>query len=116
VNSWAEHADLLVRPHGYARQPEPWMSDPAVIVDALLDSIPTRPAWHHLAACRGRTELFYPVKGVAQADLAEARRICARCPVFDECRENSIDELHGIWAGLSVRERAEARRARRKAS
>jgi WhiB family redox-sensing transcriptional regulator len=36
-----------------------------------------------------------------------ARKICATCPAFDECREYSLrfDYIHGIWAGLDRHER-----------
>ena len=37
-----------------------------------------------LAACRGMTpEIFFPESG---ATLAPARRVCAGCPVAQECR------------------------------
>jgi len=38
-----------------------------------------------------------------------ARKICATCPAFDECRDYSLrfDHIHGIWAGLDKHERRE---------
>ena len=36
-----------------------------------------------------------------------ARKICATCPAFNECRDYSLrfDQIHGIWAGLDRHER-----------
>jgi len=36
-----------------------------------------------------------------------ARKICATCPAFNECKDYSLrfDSIHGIWAGLDRHER-----------
>ncbi|MDX1658061.1 MAG: WhiB family transcriptional regulator [Nitriliruptorales bacterium] len=57
-------------------------------------------------------EAFFPEKG---GSTREAKRICAACPVREECLEYALgnEERFGIWGGLSERER---RRLRKKAS
>lgn len=67
-----------------------------------------------LAACRGKDpNLFYP-KTKAKEASEIAKRICAGCPVFEECREHANNqatrEHHGIWAGETVDERDTRRR------
>ena len=92
------------------------MSDPAVILEALFDSLPVRPAWHRLAECRGMDPaIFFPGRG---APFGEAKQVCARCPVAGDCREWAIDrtEKHGIWGGTTENDRRRLRRVRRQAS
>ncbi len=68
-------------------------------------------SWRHLAACRGMTMgLFFP--DPARPDpgaVAEAKAVCAGCPVCERCLAVGLREQHGIWGGLTVGER----RARR---
>jgi WhiB family transcriptional regulator, redox-sensing transcriptional regulator len=54
-------------------------------------------------------EAFFPEKG---GSTREAKRICAACPVRDECLQYALenDERFGIWGGLSERERRRAKR------
>lgn len=54
-------------------------------------------------------EAFFPEKG---GSTREAKRICAACPVREECLEYALenDERFGIWGGLSERERRRAKR------
>ena len=68
-----------------------------------------RPAWQDQAACRGTgTERFFPTEG---SSLLQARRVCSRCPVADECLEYALahPSLKGIWAGTSERRRRKLR-------
>ena len=59
--------------------------------------------------------LFFPSDG---AGVEVARRICAGCPVQQECLEyalrNRID--HGVWGGCSERERRRILKRRRLAA
>lgn len=59
--------------------------------------------------------LFFPSDGVG---VEVARRICATCPVKDDCLEhalvNRID--HGVWGGASERERRRILKRRRLAA
>lgn len=54
-------------------------------------------------------EAFFPEKG---GSTREAKRICAACPVRDDCLQYALenDERFGIWGGLSERERRRAKR------
>jgi WhiB family redox-sensing transcriptional regulator len=57
-------------------------------------------------------EAFFPEKGGSTRD---AKRVCASCPVRQECLEYALgnDERFGIWGGLSERERRRVRLQRR---
>jgi WhiB family transcriptional regulator, redox-sensing transcriptional regulator len=59
--------------------------------------------------------LFFPSDGVG---VEVARRICATCPVKDDCLEhalvNRID--HGVWGGASERQRRRILKRRRLAA
>lgn len=66
--------------------------------------------WRDSAACRDEDpELFYPVgsTGPALLQIAEAKAVCRRCPVLDECRAWALAnrEPYGVWGGLSEDER-----------
>ena len=61
--------------------------------------------WRELAACRGiDLNLFFPERGES---AGPARRICAACPVREPCLDYAITNRisHGIWGGLTERER-----------
>lgn len=73
-------------------------------------------AWRYNAKCSGvDTEIFFPPRDKElYTDIAEkAKAICLGlddkppCPVRRQCLTEAIknDELHGIWGGLSHRER-----------
>lgn len=65
------------------------------------------PDWRDLAACAETDpEVFFPDKGQPGRD---AKRICASCPVAVPCLESALatGERHGVWGGLSGRERRE---------
>jgi WhiB family transcriptional regulator, redox-sensing transcriptional regulator len=61
--------------------------------------------WREVAACRGTDlNLFFPGRG----ESAEpARRVCAACPVRQPCLDYAISNAiaHGIWGGLTERDR-----------
>jgi WhiB family redox-sensing transcriptional regulator len=80
--------------------------DPALRyeVDGLAEVL-ARPAWQADAACRGMgADLFFLGRGV---NAGPARSVCADCVVRDACLSDAIDrgDRHGIWGGLSERER-----------
>jgi WhiB family transcriptional regulator, redox-sensing transcriptional regulator len=54
-------------------------------------------------------EAFFPEKG---GSTREAKRICAACPVREDCLDHALsnDERFGIWGGLSERERRRVKR------
>lgn len=75
--------------------------------------IPETLPWLAEAKClQADPEAFFPEKG---GSTREAKRICARCDVRQECLDYALanEERFGIWGGLSERER---RRIKRMAS
>ncbi len=76
---------------------------------ARIDATPRRD-WREEAACRGSASaVFYPE---TEAGIAAAKAICASCGVRAICLEIALRnrERHGVWGGLSERERARLRR------
>jgi WhiB family redox-sensing transcriptional regulator len=76
----------------------------------LMDEHPDE-SWKPLSAClTADPALFYPTKtgrSSANSDVADAKAICRRCPVREECLEYALRhrEKFGIWGGMSERER-----------
>ncbi|WP_329172788.1 WhiB family transcriptional regulator [Streptomyces sp. NBC_01477] len=73
------------------------------------------PDWQHRAACGDEDpELFFPVgnSGPAILKIEEAKRVCRRCPVMDQCRQWALEtgQDAGVWGGLSEDERRSMRR------
>lgn len=61
--------------------------------------------WRARAACRGmNTAMFYPERGES---TAEARAVCASCPVQQDCLDWALanNDTHGVWGGVSGRGR-----------
>lgn len=58
-------------------------------------------------------DLFFVEKG---GSTRPAKRICAGCPVREECLDYALehDEAFGVWGGLSARERRDIARSRRR--
>ena len=70
--------------------------------------------WHAEAACKGAdTNLFFPGQGES---LEPALLYCRMCPVASECLEEAFrnGERHGVYGGMSERDRRLERRRRRK--
>lgn len=70
--------------------------------------------WRRRAACQGEDpELFFPVgsAGPALAQIAEAKKICARCLVSRACLAFAMTtgQQYGIWGGLTEDERRQLR-------
>lgn len=75
-------------------------------------ALPTPEAWVRDALCAqvGFDE-FFPDAGQPSTD---AKKVCAACPVLEQCRAYAIADdtlTAGIWGGLSARERQKARSA-----
>ena len=71
-----------------------------------------RPEWMADAACIGKPQAwFFPSRG---EESSRAKETCAGCPVLDTCREYALGkgERHGIWGGMSERERRRVRATR----
>ncbi len=75
--------------------------------------------WRHRAECLTEDpELFFPVgtTGPALAQVEEAKKVCRRCEVREECLRWALEagQDHGLWGGMSEDERrAMKRRASR---
>jgi len=72
--------------------------------------------WRHLAACLDEDpELFFPVgdTGPALLQVAEAKAVCAECPVRAQCVEFALTLglNEGIFGGLTPDERRALRRS-----
>lgn len=74
--------------------------------------------WRESAACRDQDpELFFPVSevGPGSEQVRQAKAVCARCPVQQECLQYATDVglAHGIFGGATPQERRQrARNAR----
>ena len=71
--------------------------------------------WRHEAACREvDPELFFPIgnTGPALLQIDEAKQVCRRCSVLDECLRWAIDSGQdaGVWGGMSEDERRALKR------
>ncbi len=67
-------------------------------------------AWMSLAACKGRTILFFPPRAERpQARVrreAHARLLCNNCPVQQRCQEFARSKHeYGFWGGESEEDR-----------
>jgi hypothetical protein len=61
-------------------------------------------SWMVDAACRGRTDLFFPRAGGIVS--AEVKSTCAGCPVVQECGDYARalpEPPEGVWAGVMRR-------------
>ena len=75
-----------------------------------------RTDWYDDASCREvGTEIFFPV---SEAQAADAKAVCAQCPVREECLEYALAARpgDGVWGGLTATERHRLIRRRQKAA
>jgi WhiB family redox-sensing transcriptional regulator len=75
--------------------------------------------WRDQAACRNEDpELYFPIgtSGPALMQTAQAKAVCARCPVQEQCLEWALDhgEILGVWGGTGENERRALQRRRRR--
>lgn len=73
-------------------------------------------SWRNRAACQGLDPMiFYPAP---EDDGAEAKAICATCPVREPCLEYALAnrERDGVWGGCTEKERRRIVRQRRKSA
>ncbi|MET8682055.1 WhiB family transcriptional regulator [Streptomyces sp. NPDC004647] len=76
--------------------------------------------WRQSAACRNEDpELFFPIgtSGPAILQEQEAKTVCERCPVTEQCLEWALENNQdsGVWGGLDENERRTIRRRNAKA-
>lgn len=66
--------------------------------------------WQDSAACIGAdTAIFFPESG---DPVGPAKALCRACPVRKQCLADALErgEVHGVWGGLSAKERRKYRR------
>ncbi len=88
-----------------------------VTLPADLPRIVERPAWQRYGACADvDTEVFFPERGGDGG--AEAKAICAGCPVLRRCLNYALADphLHGVWGATTGQERKRMRSQRHKAA
>ncbi|MBT2411441.1 WhiB family transcriptional regulator [Streptomyces sp. ISL-12] len=71
--------------------------------------------WREHAACRAEDpDLFFPVgtSGPALLQTEQAKAVCRRCPVRDQCLEWALDtgQSIGVWGGTDENERRALKR------
>ncbi len=85
-----------------------------------VTSIAPTSDWRDHALCRGvDPSVFHPADEEENEFSADpAKAICFRCPVREACLEHAVAvrEKHGVWGGLTARERRRLIRRRRRAS
>lgn len=96
LDSWTPGA-----PRGTSRQGRP---AGATSHEPPVPPFDARP-WLEQALCtQTDPEVFFPEQGSSNR---AAKATCSRCPVREQCLDYALTnhELHGIWGGLSERER-----------
>jgi WhiB family redox-sensing transcriptional regulator len=73
-----------------------------------------RENWRKFAAClSAEPELFFPAAsaGLDDRQVERAKAVCKVCPVRRECLQFALAtrQSHGVWGGMSERERRVAR-------
>lgn len=65
------------------------------------------PEFMNRAACHGLGDLFYAETKDEEAQMREAKRVCASCAVRLDCLSYALErrERHGVWGGLTAYER-----------
>jgi WhiB family redox-sensing transcriptional regulator len=73
--------------------------------------------WRRGAACLGyETDVFFPAEDADAEQEAQAKAVCAGCPVRTCCLQHALEyrEHHGIWGGTTEAERRRILRQRRR--
>ncbi|MFI2507678.1 WhiB family transcriptional regulator [Streptomyces sp. NPDC018972] len=71
--------------------------------------------WRERAACRTEDpDLFFPIgtSGPALMQTEQAKAVCRRCPVREQCLQWALDtgQSIGVWGGTSETERRALKR------
>jgi WhiB family transcriptional regulator, redox-sensing transcriptional regulator len=85
------------------------------VIQAFEDDCTEPLGWMSHGACRDTDpELFFPVAatGPALDQIAEAKAVCAHCPVLTDCLSYALETRQdsGVWGGTSEQERRAFRR------
>lgn len=71
-------------------------------------------AWANNAACRGQNLALFFTE--SKTGVEQAKRICARCPVREDCLDEVLraenDARYGVYGGLTGKERTQLARRR----
>lgn len=73
--------------------------------------------WYERALCAEVDgDLWFPEAGGISSETAQAKEICGRCPVKEECLEEALvnNVTYGIWGQTTPVERNELRKLRKK--
>src|SRR5262249_51489120 len=78
--------------------------------EVSMTAVDNRAEWWSLAAClTADPELFFPIStaGPAVGQVAQAKAICARCPIQQACLGYALNAgpVQGVWGGLTEEER-----------
>jgi WhiB family redox-sensing transcriptional regulator len=76
----------------------------------MLSAVAVEQDWRALGACsKTDPDLWFAVGAM---EHKQAKRICRECPVQSQCLAYAMDAPvdHGIWGGLTERERRRFRR------
>lgn len=80
------------------------------LLETLNINVIDRQVWQDYAACKGRTQLFFPPR--AERPQARARReaqarlLCVTCPVNTSCRDFArTNHEYGYWGAESEEDR-----------
>jgi WhiB family redox-sensing transcriptional regulator len=90
-------------------------TEPVISVPAGAATEASSAGWESRAACLScDPDLFFPIapSGPALQQIAQAKAVCARCPVRRECLQYALAtrQVHGVWGGTSEEERQQLRR------
>ena len=55
-------------------------------------------------------DLFFPIRNEASDTTRQIKKFCQGCALLIKCRDYGLqNQVHGIWGGLTNRERVEIR-------
>jgi WhiB family transcriptional regulator, redox-sensing transcriptional regulator len=110
----------MTRRRSTSRPPTGLTGSPVVVHDMLAVATPglgsdpeSVTAWMAEGSCRVYPpNKFFPSDG---AGVERARKICAACPVTEQCLDYALEHRieHGVWGGCSERERRRILKRRR---
>jgi WhiB family redox-sensing transcriptional regulator len=84
----------------------------SLMIHDILNWATNIPAWMDDADCANSfPETWF---SLASEDVAQAKRVCAECPVRLKCLSFAVEtnQAAGTWGGLTETERAEMRKNR----
>ncbi len=85
------------------------LMEPGDRLAVSLVEVLRRPAWMVDAACRGMPSSIFFIEPGGTPDAARA--VCSGCPTRQPCLAYAVaQEIPGIWAGTTPRQRAAMRR------